>query len=98
MKVYGHLTYQERDRIALLRSAGLCPAAIAREIGRPACTVGRELKRNCNGVVGKIVIPIAARASRIFFWHRTSGSAVAMLLFQTKRVISQDFDYEAVSY
>jgi len=49
MKAYGHLTYEERDRISLLRSTGLSRAAIAREIGRPACTVGRELKRNCNG-------------------------------------------------
>jgi IS30 family transposase len=49
MKAYVHLTYEERDRISLLRSTGLSRAAIAREIGRPACTVGRELKRNCNG-------------------------------------------------
>ena len=48
MKAYGHLTYEERDRIALLRSAGLSPAEIGREIGRPGCTVGRELERNCN--------------------------------------------------
>ena len=49
MKAYVHLTYEERDRISLLRSTGLSRAAIAREIGRPACTVGRELERNCNG-------------------------------------------------
>jgi IS30 family transposase len=48
MKAYCHLTYQERDRIALLRSTGLSQAAIGREIGRPGSTVGRELKRNCN--------------------------------------------------
>ncbi len=49
MKAYGHLTYEERDRIALLRAEGLCPSQIAQEIGRPSCTVGRELKRNSNG-------------------------------------------------
>lgn len=49
MKAYVHLTYEERDRISLLRSAGQCRAAIARALGRPSCTVGRELKRNCNG-------------------------------------------------
>jgi len=49
MKAYGHLTYEERDRIALLRAEGLCASQIARKIGRPACTVGRELKRNSNG-------------------------------------------------
>lgn len=49
MTAYGHLTFDERERIALLRATGLCPSSIAREIGRPPCTVGRELERNCNG-------------------------------------------------
>ncbi len=49
MKAYGHLTYEEREHIALLRVEGLCPSQIAQEIGRPPCTVGRELKRNSNG-------------------------------------------------
>jgi hypothetical protein len=31
MKAYGHLTYEERDRIALLRSTGLGQAAIGIE-------------------------------------------------------------------
>jgi transposase, IS30 family len=48
MNAYCHLTYEERDRIALLRSTGLSQAAIGREIGRPRCTVSRELQRNCN--------------------------------------------------
>jgi len=38
-----------RNGLVEHRPTGLSRAAIAREIGRPACTVGRELKRNCNG-------------------------------------------------
>ena len=49
MKAYGHLTYEEREHIALLCAEGPCPSKIAQKIGRPACTVGRELKRNSNG-------------------------------------------------
>jgi hypothetical protein len=29
MKAYGHLTYKEREHIALLRVEGLCPSQIA---------------------------------------------------------------------
>ena len=49
MKACRHLTYEEREHIALLRVEGLCTSQIAQEIGRPPCTVGRELKRNSNG-------------------------------------------------
>ena len=49
MKAYGHLTYKDKEHIALLRVEGLCPSQIAQEIGRPPYTVGRELKRNSNG-------------------------------------------------
>lgn len=48
MKGYDHLSFEEREHIALLRAEGLCASAIGREIGRPRCTVSRELARNAN--------------------------------------------------
>ena len=39
MKGYGHLSLEEIDRIALLRTDGLRPAAIAREIALAAFTM-----------------------------------------------------------
>jgi transposase, IS30 family len=43
---YQQLTLDERYQIAALRKQGLCPAAIARAIGRNRSTVTRELTRN----------------------------------------------------
>ncbi len=43
---YTRLSADERDQIANLWAAGYGVRAIAREIGRPAATVSRELKRN----------------------------------------------------
>jgi IS30 family transposase len=40
------LTVQEREEIAVGQAEGLCPATIARRIGRDRSTVTRELKRN----------------------------------------------------
>jgi len=48
MPGYGHLTYEERDRIARLRADGRCAAEIGRELGRHPSTIGRELARNGN--------------------------------------------------
>lgn len=68
MKAYGHLTYEEREHIALLRVEGLCPSQIAQEIGRPPCTVGRELKRNSNGDGG--YRPMSAEGRYLARRHR----------------------------
>jgi transposase, IS30 family len=43
----GHLTFDERDRIAQLRFQGFNQEEIARAIGRCPTTIGRELRRNC---------------------------------------------------
>ncbi len=48
MSGYGHLTFDEREQIAVLRALQMGPSAIARAIDRPVCTVSRELKRNSN--------------------------------------------------
>jgi transposase, IS30 family len=46
MSGYSHLTREERDQIAELRSEGLGCNAIARRLGRSASTISRELRRN----------------------------------------------------
>ncbi len=43
---YHQITHGERYRIAALRQEGLCPAAIARRIGRHRSTISREYDRN----------------------------------------------------
>jgi len=46
MSGYSHLTSAERDAIADLRAAGAGLRTIARELGRAASTISRELRRN----------------------------------------------------
>ena len=46
MKRYNHLSYDERVKISQLKQSGLLAGQIASAIGRPVCTVYRELKRN----------------------------------------------------
>src|SRR3954447_12142058 len=41
-----HLELAERERLAALRAEGLSLRGIARELGRAASTVSRELRRN----------------------------------------------------
>jgi IS30 family transposase len=43
-----YLSAAEREEIAILRAQKLTPAQIGRRIGRPRCTVSRELARNSN--------------------------------------------------
>ena len=45
-KNYIHLSLVERIKIDLLRKANQSIREIARQLGRAACTVSRELKRN----------------------------------------------------
>lgn len=41
-----YLTFAEREEIAILRAQGRGVGAVARQLGRPACTISRELQRN----------------------------------------------------
>ena len=43
---YHQITYAERYTIGLLRQQGLCPAAIARVVGRHRSSIIREVRRN----------------------------------------------------
>ena len=44
---YHQITFAERYTIGCLRRQGLCPAAIARALGRHRSSILRELRRNC---------------------------------------------------
>ena len=46
-KKYSHLTLEEREEIAIGLGNGMKQSEIALKIGRPPCTISRELKRNC---------------------------------------------------
>jgi IS30 family transposase len=46
MSGYSHLTAEERDRLADLKTDGLSLRAIARALGRATSTISRELRRN----------------------------------------------------
>ena len=46
MRLYSHLSDDERDQIAILRAAGRSMGAIARVLGRAKTTITRELQRN----------------------------------------------------
>ena len=41
-----YLSFAEREEIAILRAQGQGVRAIARQLGRPPCTISRELQRN----------------------------------------------------
>jgi IS30 family transposase len=41
-----YLSFAEREEIAILRAQGHGVGAIARQLGRPSCTISRELQRN----------------------------------------------------
>ena len=51
-KSYGHLTFEERCRIARLREDGQSLRQIAAALDRPASTISRELSRNSGSTVG----------------------------------------------
>src|ERR1700710_1295296 len=44
-----YLSFAEREEIAILRAQGLGVRTIAGQLGRPPCTISRELRRNAAG-------------------------------------------------
>lgn len=61
---YHHLTHEERDRIAILRSHGVPFREIGRQLGRHHTTLAREFRRNCAPVYTGAYLP-----------HRAQGRA-----------------------
>ena len=46
MRSYSHVSEEERDQIDAWRAAGRSIGSIAKALGRPKCTISRELARN----------------------------------------------------
>jgi IS30 family transposase len=61
---YHQITYAERYTLAVLRQGGLCPAAIARALGRHRSTIGREVRRNRTHCDGGYRAPLADSYAR----------------------------------
>ena len=53
MKVYKHLSFEERVKIALWQEEGLSAAEIAEELGRDKSTIYREIQRNSDPETGR---------------------------------------------
>lgn len=62
MPTYHHLTKEERDLIAVMKSEGRGPRAIAQAIGRDPGTISRELKRNAPPIRTGYYLPHKAQA------------------------------------
>lgn len=55
MKVYTHLSFEERSKIALWQEEGLTEREMAEELGRDKSTIYREISRNTDPGTGKYV-------------------------------------------
>lgn len=62
MKVYTHLSFEERTKIALWQEEGLTGREIAEELGRDKSTIYREISRNTDLETGKYVAMRAEHA------------------------------------
>ena len=69
-KTYRHLTADERDHVAVLRSQGLSRRAIARVLGRDPGTISRELTRNAPPIRTGYYLPHKAQARAEARWGR----------------------------
>jgi IS30 family transposase len=59
---YRHLSADERDRLALLKTQGLSIRAMGRALGRDPATISRELARNAAPVYRGVYLPHRAHA------------------------------------
>lgn len=66
---YHHLSEEERDHVAVLRSRGLSLRAIARRLGRAPATLSRELRRNAPPVHAGYYLPHKAQARAEARWR-----------------------------
>jgi IS30 family transposase len=65
---YRHLSFEEREQIAIWRLEGVSQAEMARRLGRSSSTINRELARNR---LPRAAISRASRKGRI--WRAASG-------------------------
>jgi transposase, IS30 family len=66
---YHHLSAEERDHVAVLRSRGGSLRAIARAVGRDPATLSRELRRNAPPIHAGYYLPHKAHARAEARWR-----------------------------
>jgi IS30 family transposase len=66
---YHHLSAEERDQVAVLRSRGLSLRAIARAVGRDPATLSREMRRNAPPIHTGYYLPHKAQARAEARWR-----------------------------
>ncbi len=66
---YHHLSKEERDHVAVLRSRGISVRAIARTLGRAPATLSRELRRNAPPIHAGYYLPHKAQARAEARWR-----------------------------
>ena len=73
MRRYRQLSQEERYRIAALGESRMPITEIARAIGRPACTVLRERRRNCSASDGAYRAAVAQSYATARRWRERIG-------------------------
>src|SRR5271157_2581086 len=73
MRRYRQLSQEERYSIAALGESRKTNSEIARSIGRPACTVLRERRRNCSNSDGAYRAAVAQSYSTARRWRERIG-------------------------
>lgn len=69
-RAYRHLSADERDQLAMLRSQGVSLRAIGRQLGRDPGTLSRELVRNAAPIYRGAYMPHRAQARATARWCR----------------------------
>jgi len=72
MVSYHHFTFEERERLFLLKQSGLSNKQIAAELGKHKSSIGRELRRNNSDI--SIYIP--DRSHRLYLERRQRVSKI----------------------
>jgi IS30 family transposase len=66
---YHHLSEEERDHVAVLRSRGCSVRAMAQALGRSSATLSRELRRNAPPIHAGYYLPHRAQARAEARWR-----------------------------
>ena len=98
LRRYRQLSQEERYRIAALGESRKTIAEIARSIGRPACTVLRERRRNCSNSDGAYRASLAQSYSTARRWRERIGFRHTPQLWeQVVGLLEQDWSPEQIS-
>jgi IS30 family transposase len=95
--MYSQITLDERYTLGLLRQLGLCPAEIARLLGRHRSTITREVRRNRHPDGGYRPLPAHGRASARRSRARRHPRLTAAHFRLVRRYLTQDWSPEQIA-